>query len=291
MTSEAAAALAGLQNPAAGVVMRTMYVDAVRDDGRVNLRDGEAIVPGVACLPTYAVRAAEDQVVVLRARSGMVVLGTVGTALQNAASSLDISWGSGPPSGAGWVTGVPYVRDGALYLDTSQTPSTTPSGGGSTSAPRPVTLQPSDRAAWRSGHLESDRPVAQGAWPSYPQPFTGGWFYGGAVAAACAGKSVKAMQLKLARSGAPHGSYGQVRPQMYLVAAGSPGSTPPSYDPDAVRYGPGLGLGGSATWSLPAAWRADLASGAARGIVVSAGVGIGYLIYSSSSGALTITFD
>lgn len=284
MTDDAARALAKLTDGWTNVSMRKMIVDAVRSDGRVNLRDGETIVPGVSCLPGYTSRAADDHVIVLRGRMGIVVLGRMGTEqILTNPDPVDISWGSGPPSGTGWVTGTPYVRDGELYIDTG-------GGGGGTSTPRPVTISPTARAAWRSGHLENDRPVTQGAWPTYPQPFKGGWFFGTAISAACAGKTVDSMRIRLGRSSSSHGSFGQVRPRLYLTGTGTPGGSPPSTT-DGPRSGPGLGLGGVASWTLPGSWVSALASGAARGIVVSAGVGSDYLIFDASSGGVTITFD
>lgn len=287
MTDEAEQALARLVgNGWSTVSVRKMIVDAVRTDGTVNLRDGSTIVQSVSCLPGYLGRAAEDSVIVLRARLGMVVLGRVGAEqVPVAADATDISWGSGPPSGAGWVTGVPYVRDGAVYIDTGGG-----GGGGGSSTPRPVTVQPTARGVWRSGHRENDRPVAQGAWPSYPEPFTSGWFFGTALSAACAGKTVASMRLRLGRTSSSHGSFGQVKPRLFLVSTGTPGASPPALG-DSPRSGPGLGLGGTATWTLPASWAADLASGAARGIVVSAGVGSSYLIFDGASGGITVTFD
>lgn len=292
MTDEAAAALAALRDPAKGASMRTMYVDAVRSDGRVNLRDGDSIVQSVPCLPAYLNRTADDVVIVLRDRGGMVVLGRLGNEqIPQVPDAASISWGNGAPSGGGWVRGVTYVRDGEVYVDTSQTPSSSPSGGGSSSTPRPVTVQPTTRAVWRNGSRESDRPVAQGAWPSYPRPFTGGWFFGAAMQAACAGKTVDTMRVRLGRSSASHGAFGQVRPRLYLVSASSPGGSPPRLDADAVRYGPGLGLGGVSSWTLPDSWASALASGAAGGLVCSAPVGSGYLIFDGSSGAVSVTFD
>ena len=269
-----------------------MFVDAVRSDGRVNLRDGDTIVPAVPCLPAYLNRAAEDVVIVLRDRAGMVVLGRLGAEqIPQVPDPVDVSWGTGAPSGSGWVSGKLYVRENAIYVDTSVTPTTTSSGGGSSSTPKPVTIQPATRAVWRDGHRENDRPVAQGAWPSYPHPFTGGWFFGSALSAACSGKSVDTMRVRLGRTSASHGSYGQVRPRLYLVTAGSPGGSPPGLDPETVRYGPGLGLGGVASWAVPAAWASALASGSAKGIVCAAPTGSGYLIFDGSSGAVTVTFD
>lgn len=285
MPDEAEQALAKLTEGWTNVSMRKMIVDAVRTDGRVNLRDGETIVPSVPCLPGYVNRAAEDQVVVLRGRMGIVVIGRLGAEqIPTSPDPVDISWGAGPPSGVGWVTGTPYVRDGELYLDTGG------GGGGGTSTPRPTTIGPTARAAWRNGHRENDRPVTQGAWPSYPQPFKGGWFYGSAITAACAGKSVASMRIRLGRTSASHGSFGQVKPRLYLTSTGTPGSAPPAIS-DGPRPGPGLGLGGVASWTLPGSWVSALASGAARGIVVSAGVGSDYLIFDGASGGVTITFD
>lgn len=289
MTDEAERALASMADRGSNVSVRKMIVDAVRSDGTVNLRDGSTIVQSVSCLPAYLGRAAEDSVIVLRGRLGMVVLGRVGAEqVPVGADTTDISWGSGPPSGTGWVTGVPYVRDGAVYIDTGGGGGG--GGGGGSSTPRPVTVQPTARGVWRSGHRENDRPVTQGAWPSYPQPFTSGWFFGTALSAACAGKTVASMRVRLGRTSSSHGSFGQVKPRLYLVATGTPGSSPPALG-DSPRSGPGLGLGGVATWTLPSSWVADLASGAARGIVVSAGVGSSYLIFDGASGAITVTFD
>ena len=281
MSDDASRMLARLANGGPDTTMRCMFVDAVRSDGRINLRDGEAIVTGVPCLPSYTARAADDQVIVLQGRLGLVVIGKMGGEAAAPGAAVEVSWGTGAPSGSGWVTGTPYVRDGEVYIATG--------GGGGSSTPKAVTVAPTARAVWRDGRRESDRPVAQGAWPSYPHPFTSGWFFDNDITAAVAGKTVSSMQMRLGRSSSSHGRFGQVRPRLYLVSAGTPGSSPPALG--ETRTGPGLGLGGSATWTLPSSWGSALVAGTARGIVVSAGVGNDYLVFDSASGGVTIRFS
>jgi len=288
--TDSAAALARLTStPGQPVSFALMVVDSVRDDGTVNLVQGGTIYEAVPCLNAYLARAAGDTVMVARWGAGWQVLGKAGPEWAPAAASSTavprISWGESAPSGSGWVTGTPWVRAGELYVQTA-------AGGGSSPAttPDPVTLSPTSQGAWRDGSRDTSQAPTQGAWPAYPHPYTGAWFYGTTVADACAGKTVASMSLRLARTTASHGSYGAVRPQLYLLAASTAAGSPPTLG-DGPLPGPALGLGSSGKFAVPAAWRAALASGAAGGIGVFAPTGSQYLIFTGSCGQLTTTFN
>lgn len=267
-----------------GVEWAKMVVDSVRDDGTVNLRQGETIYAGIFALTSYVDRKAGDTVTVVRSTAGWCVVGKVGAEwAPPAPDPLDVDWGSGPPAGSGWVSGTVWVRDGAIWVQTAD-PTPPPS------ASKPVTLPPTSQGAWRDGHRDNDQSPTQGAWPSYPHPYTGGWFYGTTVVAACSGKSVAGMKLRVARSATRSGSFGGVRPILYLLSATTAPSATPALG-DGPFYGPALALGVSATFDLPGNFRAALASGAAHGVGIAAGVGSSYLVATSGCGQLTITFN
>lgn len=259
-----------------------MTVDSVRDDGTVNLAQGGTIHEAVPCQNSYLGRQAGDVVVVARWRAGWQVIGKAGAEYTPPAPApgVKVSWGASAPAGAGWVTGTPWVRAGELYIQTA--------AGGGTSAPGPVTLAPSSQGAWRDGGLDSGQPPTQGAWPTYPHPYTGAWFWSGA-AAACAGNTVQSMTLRIARTASRHGSYGSVRPQLYLLAASSAGGSTPTLG-DGPVPGPSLGLGASGTFAVPSSWQSAIATGAAGGIGMFAPTGSQYLIATASCGQLTINF-
>lgn len=269
-----------------GISIAKMVVAAVREDGTVNLAQGESILPGVPCFESYTARKAGDIVTVLRWTGGWCVLGKNGAEpAPPTDTETTVAWGSAAPSGSGWVTGTVYVRDHELYVQTSA-----PAPPPSPETLKPVTIAPTSQGAWRQGGRDNDQNPSQGAWSSYPYPYTGGWFYGSAVTAACAGKSVSGMTIRVARTGSSHGIFGGVKPRFFLLAASAAGSSPPALG-DGPRYGPALGLGSSATWKLPSSWVADLASGAAGGIGISAGVGSDYLVCTGTCGQLTISFS
>jgi hypothetical protein len=287
--SDAAQKLAQLAQPGQQLEFAIYTVDSVRDDGTVNLAEGETIHEAVPCQNSYLDRQAGDTVIVARWRAGWQVIGKAGSEWSPPRTLLPtvprISWGESAPTGTGWVTGTPWVRANELYIQTA-------AGGGSSPAATPddVTLAPTSQGAWRDGARDSGQAPTQGAWSYYPHPYTGAWFYGSSISAACAGKSVASMKLRLARTSTRHGSYSAVRPQLYLLSASSAGGSPPSLG-DGPLPGPALGLGSSGTFTVPASWRSALASGSAGGIGVFAGVGSQYLIFTGSCGQLTITFN
>lgn len=266
-----------------GVELAKMTVDSLRDDGTVNLSQGGAVYENVPCLNSYLDRAAGDVVTVVRWSAGWCVLGKVGAEFDAPApAATKITWGSAAPSGSGWVTGTPWVRSGELYIQTA--------AGGGTSAPDAVTISPSSQGAWRDGGLDSGQTPTQGAWSSYPHPYTGAWFYGSTISAACTGLTVASMKVKLTRTSSSHGSYGAVRPLLYLLAASSAGSSTPTLG-SGPELGPALGLGSSGTFTLPGSWATALAAGTAGGIGVYADVGNSYLVFTGSCGQVTINFS
>lgn len=263
--------------PQQGVSCSLMRVDSVREDGTVNLLDGTILHPGIPCHTGYLNRAAGDKVVVMRWQAGWFVLGKAGPASATT-KALSLSWGQGAPAGSGWLTGTLWVRDGELYVETAAPPPL---------SAKPVTLQPTTQGAWRSGSRDNDQAPSQGAWSSYPHPYTGAWFYGSQITALSG--TPTSMSIRVARTSATHGVFGGVKPRFYLLAASAAGSATPALG-DGPKYGPALGLGASASWTLPGSWRDALASGAAHGIGITAEVGSGYLICTDSCGQLTVNF-
>ena len=287
MTSRSVRALADLASPAGGaggpVQFMTRTVNSVREDGTVNLTSGDGVLLGVHCWEAYTDRTPGDKVIVARWRGGMAVLGRMGgdPADTPADPGLALSWGTASPPGSGWVTGTLYVRDGELYVQTASGASTPP----------PASIDPSGQGAWRDGSRDTGQDPTQGAWPTYPHPWTGAWFYGSQITTAAAAGTISALKLTLARSASSHGSYSAVTPILYLTAASSPSSTPPSVLGDPWTGFPALGLGSRRTATLPSSWRDALRDGTAKGVVAKAGTGSSYLIFSGSCGQLSVVYS
>ena len=154
-----------------------------------------------------------------------------------------------------------------------------------TKTPKPVTLTPSSRGSWRSSG-QTDSAVWQGDWTGRGN-WTGGWFYGTSIASACSGKSVKSMTFTIARTKDGSG-WGRGVPA-HLNLHGKTSKSKPSAvaSGHAVKLAPGQKV----SYSLPAAWVSALASGSARGFMLS-GSGRGdYLKCSGAAGSLRIVFN
>lgn len=257
-------------------------VAAVRSDGAVNLAFGDSIVENVPCGSGYPTRAKGDAVLVAKIAAGWAVVMSLGAAPAAAPAGTKVSWGNGAPSGSGWQQASSvWVRSGEVYAQLATGPAP---------ATDPVTITPAQEVAWRDGAQDSGQDPTQGAWSSYPHPYTSGWFYGTAIAAACSGLSAATMTVRLARSSSRSGSYGDVPVRLYLHSYASAPTGSPTLD-DGPESPISLGLGESGSAHLPSSWVSALASGSARGIAVSAGVGSDYLVYQSGCGQITITFS
>lgn len=266
-----------------------MIVDSLQEDGLVNLRWGEAIINGVAANVSYSPRAEGDVVLVLNHSAGWRVMDKIGGPVQvDIPEPVDLEFGpSAPPADFVQVNAI-YMKDGAIYGQTGEGPGPGPGDPPKASKPKPVTLDPSGRAAYRSGRRDGSR-VAQGAWPSYPHAWTGLWLFGTRIAAACQGKTVDTMQIRVARTAKYHGVSGKVRPKLVLHDEASAPKTTPSL---SNRWtGPGLGMGDSKWITIPSSAANRLASGASRGVGISVGTGkSGYMIATDSCGSIRITF-
>lgn len=265
-----------------------MTVTALRYDGSVNLEWGTTPLTGIPAMRSYSPRQVGDVVLVLRTPAGWRVLGPVGPATTpEVAQDSTVTWGQGPPEGSGWQPGTTtYVRDGQLYVDLTAPPtSTSPSAG-----VRKVTIEPTTTAAYRDGHRDSSKggQPRQGAWPSYPHPWSGIWCYGTKIADACQGKTVQKMTMRLSRTRAAHGSSSGVRPAFGLHDKTTPS---PSLPQLTGRWsGPPLTHGQIIdSYELPDDVASALASGAKRGIGVSAPTGNQYLIFAAC-GEITIHY-
>lgn len=282
--TRAAQRVAQLDRKGGGIKFAKMTVDAVREDGTVNLSQGQVIHLGIPCFNSYMNRQAGDTVTVVQWSGGWCVLGKNDEEfIRQDPDPVTISWGTSPPAGSGWVTGDIWVREKEIYVQTAapDPPPAPPS--------KPSTIQPTSQGAWRGGSRDYDQAPTQGAWSSYPYPYTGAWFYDDAVVNAAAGRTIDSVAIRLARTSKSHGIYGSVRPLLHLINAGSAGSSTPALNsPSSPLQGPALGLGGSATFTLPSSWRDALVAGQARGIGITAGVGDSYLICTSSCGQLTL---
>lgn len=267
-----------------------MVVDSVQETGTVNLRWGDAILNGVAANVSYAPRNEGDVVLVLNHAAGWRVIDRIGGPVQiDVPQGIDLSFGPAAPPADFVPVNQIYMKDGAIYGQTGEGPGPGPGDPPLASKPKPVTISPSSTAAYRDGHRDGSRP-AQGAWPTYPRAWSAIFLYGSRITAACAGKSVASMQIRIARTSKAHGVSGKVRPRLGLHAESSaPRSTPSLSD----RFdGPGLGMGDAKWITIPTAQAQRLAAGTSRGLGIGAPSGqSNYLIGTDSSGELRITFN
>lgn len=266
-----------------------MQVDSLQEDGSVNLRWGEAIISGVSANVSYSPRAEGDVVLVLNHSAGWRVMDKIGGPIEiDIPDPVGMEFGpAAPPADFVQVNAV-YMKNGMIYGQTGEGPGPGPGDPPQASKPKPMTIQPAARQGYRSGRKDSQR-FAQGASPSYPKPWAAIWTYGNKIAAACQGKTVDKMQIRVARVSAYHGTSKKVKPRFGLHDETSPPRSTPTL---TSRWdGPGLGFG-SAVWAtLPASQASRLADGSAKGIGVNAGVSNStYLIYKPTSGNLRITF-
>lgn len=266
-----------------------MVVDSVQENGLVNLRWGEAIINGVAANVSYSPRAEGDVVLVLNHSAGWRVMDKIGGPVQvDIPEPVDLEFGpSAPPADFVQVNAL-YMKDGAIYGQTGEGPGPGPGDPPKASKPKPVTLDPSSIAAYRSGRRDGSRP-AQGAWPSYPKAWSAIFLFGSRIKDACQGKTVDSMQVRIARTGKSHGVSGKVRPRLGLHNETSAPKLTPSL---SNRFdGPGLGMGDSKWVTIPSSQAARLASGDSKGVGMGAATGkSNYLIATEGSGNLRIKF-
>lgn len=266
-----------------------MTVDSVSDDGTVNLEWGETIINNVAANASYNPRNEGDVVLVLNHPAGWRVMDRIGSPVEiTVPDPVDVSFGDGMPAGDFVQVNSVFMKDGAIYGLIGAGPAPGPGEPPRKSKPKPVTLDPSSRQGYRSGRKDNQR-IAQGASPSYPKAWSAIFTFGNRIADACNGKTVDTMQIRIARTSKPHGTSKKVKPKLGLHDETSPPSSTPSL---ANKWdGPGLGFGSSKWITIPSSQAAKLASGAMKGIGISAGVSNStYLIATSGSGAVKITF-
>lgn len=296
----------GTASPLGGQVVSAQVSD-VTESGCVNLMIDGVLQLEVACADHYRDRKPGDWVAV-RTGPRPVVMWRLGDD-QGASSESKVrelaadvaedmipitayTWGTDPPAGAGWqqVTALWTRPDsngiGQLYaqLGTAGAPSPTPPA---TRPPKAVTISPTASGSWRNKHPDdyASTPM-QGDWTGAGAR-RGAWFYGTAIAAACAGKTVSSMAVAFTRKA---GSGANAKRPLHLYLHNY--TSPPSGQLD-LGAGPeellrlSVGAKGSAT--LPAAWRTALAAGTARGLAVYTTGRDDYM--GVSGGAITITFS
>lgn len=266
-----------------------MVVSSTREDGNVNLQWGETIINDVAANQAYNPRSEGDVVLVLNHAAGWRVMDKIGGPVEiEVSETVDLEFGpAAPPADFVQVNSI-YMKDGKIYGQTGEGPGPGPGNPPTSSKPKPVTLDPSSRAAYRSGRRDGSRP-AQGCWSSYPNPWDSIFLFGSSIEAACQGKTVDKMQVRIARTSKYHGVSGKVRPRLGLHDE----TSAPSKTPKLTNRwdGPGLGMGDSKWITIPSAQAARLASGASRGIGIGYGRGNShYMIATAGSGNLKITF-
>lgn len=301
-------------------------VAAVNDDGTVSLEWGTDPILNVPCSSGYIGRAVGQTVLVSRVSGQVIVTGTTATPgvdidgindavsnLQATADSLDAfthavdsdvtrlenvrirpSFGTAAaPTGFLLADSVWFKDQGGgrvdLYLkrsvDSGTGSSAPPTATRPALTPKPVTLQPNSRGSWRtSGQTDGD--VWQGDWTGRGN-WRGGWFYGTQIADACAGKSVKSMTLYLTRTNDGTG-WGRGVPAHVSMHNETSKAKPSAMGTmHSVRLAPGQLV----KYSLTDAWKTSLASGSARGFMVSGSGRSDYLKCAGSAGKLVITFN
>ncbi|HET9382264.1 MAG TPA: hypothetical protein VFP69_15735 [Streptomyces sp.] len=299
--------LAGLDAASGGLQTVSATVTDVTDEGTVHLLMGGAQLYDVPCTDAYRNRQAGDTVAVRRGLVPVVLwrLGgdpadadagrtseTARDAVQDLIAVSAYTWGSGAPVGSGWqqVDTLWTRRDsngkGVLYAQMASPPGTSPEAP-ATSAPQTVTIPPADSGTWRRGRPDdyADDPT-QGDWTGRGDR-RGAWFYGTAIADACAGKTVQSMSVAFTRRRGA-GVNGKVRQLLYLHAHTSApsGQLVLGDGPEGLLS---LAVGAKGTATLPSAWRTALASGSARGLAI---YGHGQSQYAAfTGGRITITFS
>jgi hypothetical protein len=289
-----------------GEVVSAVVAD-VTESGRVNLQLGNGdLLLEVACPDSYRGRAAGDWVAV-RLSARPVVLWRLGAdpvedeqaateqiAVQAAIDTQVVraaTYGTGAPSGTGWQQATEvHVRkiDGKLELYFKVGSVADPSPGTpDVPAPKPVTISPTDSGSWRNGKPdEYAASPTQGDWTGRGNR-RGAWFYGSAIQNACAGKTVASMKVRFSRK---TGAGVNVKRPMHLYLHDH--SSPPSGQLD-LDDGPeellSLSVGATGTATLPASWRSQLASGAAKGLAIYATGSRDYM--AVTGGRITITFS
>lgn len=273
----------------------------------VNLDYEGALLIDVSCPDSYRNRAAGDWVAV-RPGTVPVVLWRLGPdpgetdeetlreVAEEVAADLQVvravTWGTGAPAGTGWQTTTTlHVRKtgtgkvelyAQLGAETDPSP-TAPAGR----APSPVSISPTASGTWRNDRPDdyADFPT-QGDWTGRGNR-RGGWFYGTAIADACAGKTVASMKIEFTRR--TGSGVNAKRPlHVYLHDETSPPSGQLSL-PTGPEELLSLSAGGKGTATLPSSWRTALASGSMRGLGIYTSGPTDYM--SVSGGKLTITFS
>jgi len=299
--------LAGLETAAAsGLQTVSAEVTGVTEEGTVHLRMMGADLYDVPCTDAYRNRKAGDVVAVRRGAVPVVLwrLGADPAETEQAATeqiavqaSLDLqvvraaTYGTGAPAGSGWQQASEvHVRkvDGRLelYFKVASTADPSP-GTPDVPAPKAVTITPTDSGSWRNGRPDEYASApTQGDWTGGGNR-RGGWFYGSAIQNACAGKTVSKMTVKFTRRRGT-GSNASRPLHLYLHDHSSPPSGQLDLD-DGPEELLSLAVGATGTATLPASWRSQLASGAAKGLAIYASGSRDYL--AVTGGKITITFS
>jgi len=301
------AALAGLAGASGKGDVLSLEVADVTESGRVNLQLGNGdLLLEVPCPDSYRDRRAGDWVAV-RMSAKPVVLWRLGAdpvetetesteeiAVQAALDTQVVraaTYGTGAPGGSGWQQATEvHVRkvDGKLevYFKVGSVADPSPSTPG-VPAPKAVTISPTDSGSWRNGKPdEYAASPTQGDWTGRGNR-RGAWFYGSAIQNACSGKTVATMTVKFSRK---TGSGVNAKRPMHLYLHDH--SSAPSGQLD-LDDGPeellSLSVGATGTATLPASWRTQLASGAAKGLAIYSSGSRDYM--SVTGGRITITFS
>ncbi|MDX3044064.1 hypothetical protein PV383_43930 [Streptomyces caniscabiei] len=299
--------LAGLEAAASGGLQTvSAEVTGVTEEGTVHLRMMGADLFDVPCTDAYRNRKAGD-IVAVRRGTVPVVLWRLGAdpaeteqatteqiAMQAALDAQVVraaTYGTGVPAGSGWQQVTEhYVRkvDDRIeqYFRVASVADPSP-GTPDVPAPKAVTISPTSSGSWRNGRPDDYASApTQGDWTGGGNR-RGGFFYGSDIQNACSGKTVSKMQVKFTRR---RGTGANASRPLHLYLHDH--SSPPSGQLD-LDDGPeellSLAVGSTGTATLPASWRTQLASGAAKGLAIYASGSRDYL--AVTDGRITITFS
>jgi hypothetical protein len=304
-------------------------VAAVNEDGTVSLEWGADPILNVPCSGSYTNRQEGQTVIVERVAGQIIVTGTTATqdtdfqalidealdpiqdalndttdfaeAVNDDVTRLEnirtrVTFGTAAaPSGFLQADSVWFKDQGGGRVDLYLRRSTDPGSGSSApptstkppthKVPKPVTITPNSRGSWRSSG-QKDGDVWQGDWTGRGN-WRGGWFYGTKIADACSGKTVKSMTLYLSRTKDGSGWNRGVPAHVNLHNETSKAKPSPIGTMHSVKLAPGQVV----KYQLPSAWISALASGSARGFMVSGSGRSDYLKCAGSAGKLVIKFS
>lgn len=256
------------------MTFRRLVVTALgTDPAQVIVSDGtDEGAWSASALASYSPRAAGDEVlaVSLGGRSWLV-LGAIGP------TRPPIIYGVGAPTDGGWrQSTTAWIRDQPdgstmIYLDTAG------------SVPLPAKVSAIGAVGWLANTTATYELPRAGAASVTQGDWSGGWMYGTGISAACVGKTVSKMAVRVARNG--NGRNAPTLLRMGLHNSVGPATPLTNTWVTTITLSPN----GAALVDIPAVQRGLLAAGSVTGIGVW-GQGTAEYAEFTTSADVTITF-